>query len=431
MQVYLTTLGCRLNEAEVESWASAFQRQGHTLTAQADSADLVVINTCAVTEEAARKSRQLIRRVQRQNPHAKLVVSGCFVSLNPTQALEGVDVVVSNRDKDRLVAIATDTLGVPARPEFASEPGEIAMLPRRRNRAFVKVQDGCRHRCTFCVVTIARGEERSRQIGDVVAQINALTAQGVKEVVLTGVHLGAYGRDLGSDLAELIRAVLNDTDCPRLRFGSLEPWDLPPKFFRLFAEARLMPHLHLPLQSGSDRVLRRMARRCRTRHFETLVERARSEIADFQVSTDIIVGFPGETDREWQEGLQFIEGVGFLHLHIFPYSPRPYTQASRFTEQVPDAIKRQRAIELHALARRMKTGVLSAYLGREFAVLWEAVRPADTQGEIRYLGYTPNFLRVETKPPAGLVLQNTIQKARLKAIGQDGEKLIAELAELR
>ncbi|MGH8580546.1 MAG: tRNA (N(6)-L-threonylcarbamoyladenosine(37)-C(2))-methylthiotransferase MtaB [Gammaproteobacteria bacterium] len=428
MHVYLTTLGCRLNEAEIESWASAFQRQGHALTPQADIADLVVINTCAVTEEATRKSRQLIRRVQRQNPHAKLVVSGCFVSLDGAQALEGVDVVVTNRDKDRLVAIATDALSVPAMPEFATEPGEIAVFPRRRNRAFVKVQDGCRHRCTFCVVTIARGEERSRRIGDVVAQINALTAQGVKEVVLTGVHLGAYGRDLGSDLVELIIAVLNDTDCPRLRLGSLEPWDLHPSFFRLFAEARLMPHLHLPLQSGSDSVLKRMARRCRIRDFETLVERARSEIADFQVSTDIIVGFPGETDQEWQEGLRFIEGIGFLHLHIFPYSPRPYTQASRFAEQVPVAIKRGRALELHALARRMKTGVLSAHLGRTFAVLWEAVRPAGTEGVIRYLGYTPNFLRVETTPPTGLALENMIQKARLKALAQDGEKLIGELA---
>ncbi|MGH6635604.1 MAG: tRNA (N(6)-L-threonylcarbamoyladenosine(37)-C(2))-methylthiotransferase MtaB [Gammaproteobacteria bacterium] len=428
MHVYLTTLGCRLNEAEIESWASAFRRQGHALTAQADSADLVVVNTCAVTEEAGRKSRQLIRRVQRQNPHAKLVVSGCFVSLDGTQALEGVDVVVSNRDKDRLVEIATDALSLPAMPEFATEPGEAAMFPHRRNRAFVKVQDGCRHRCTFCVVTIARGEERSRRISDVVAQINALTAQGVKEVVLTGVHLGGYGSDLGSDLAELIRAVLNDTDCRRLRLGSLEPWNLPPKFFRLFAAARLMPHLHLPLQSGSDSVLKRMARRCRTRDFEALVAHARSEIADFQASTDIIVGFPGETEREWQEGLQFIEGIEFLHLHVFPYSPRPGTQASRFAEQVTAAIKRRRTMELHALAKRMKARVLSAHLGREFSVLWESAQPADTQGAIRYLGYTPNFLRVETTPPAGRVLENMIQKARIKALGQDGEKLIAALA---
>ncbi|MGH8614062.1 MAG: tRNA (N(6)-L-threonylcarbamoyladenosine(37)-C(2))-methylthiotransferase MtaB [Gammaproteobacteria bacterium] len=426
MHVYLTTLGCRLNEAEIESWANAFHRQGYALTGQPDSADLVVVNTCAVTAEAARKSRQLIRRVQRQNPHAKLVVSGCFVSLNGAQALEGVDLIVSNRDKDRLVEMATDALRVPAMPAFATEPGEVAMVPRRRSRAFVKVQDGCRHRCTFCVVTIARGEERSRRISDVVAQINTLAGQGVKEVVLTGVHLGGYGCDLGSDLAELIGAVLNDTDCPRLRLGSLEPWDLPPKFFRLFAEARLMPHLHLPLQSGSDSVLKRMARRCRTRDFEALIERARSEVADFLVSTDIIVGFPGETDREWQQGLQFIQGIGFLHVHIFPYSPRPYTQASRFAEKVPDAIRRRRALELHALARRMRAGVLAAHLGREFPVLWEAPRPADTEEGTRYLGYTPNFLRVETSPSAGPALENTIQRVTLNALGQDGEKLMAE-----
>ena len=269
MRVALTSLGCRLNEAELEHWATGFQAAGYRLSNSVDDADLVVVNTCAVTGEAVKKSRQLIRRTRRRNAKAKLVVSGCYASLQPgiINELPGVDLVVSNPEKDHLVDIVKQRLAAEAMPETATEPGQAALFARGRNRAFIKIQDGCRHKCTFCIVTVARGAERSRAIKDIIGEINGLHSRQILEVTLTGVHIGGYGHDLGTDLSSLIKMILSETDVPRLRLGSLEPWNLDEDFFMLFDNPRFMPHLHLPLQSGSDSVLRRMGRRCMTREF--------------------------------------------------------------------------------------------------------------------------------------------------------------------
>lgn len=428
-QVYLHALGCRLNEAEIQAWARDFQIRGYGIGSAPEVADLVVLNTCAVTQEAARKSRQLIRRAQRFNPQAKLVVTGCFASLTPTavQAIDGVDLVIDNRDKDRLVDIALRELDFNTMGEVVTEPGAVPLFALGRNRAFVKVQDGCRYRCTFCVVTAARGQERSRSIADVVEEISSLTARGVKEAVLSGVHLGGYGNDIGGSLFDLINALLADTDLPRLRLGSLEPWDLPGNFFDLFRNPRLMPHLHLPLQSGSDTVLRRMARRCKTRDFQQLIARARDEVPDFSVTTDIIVGFPGETEREWQEGLQFIETIGFSHIHLFGYSPRQGTKAAHLPGQIPKAIKQQRSRQLHQLGRRMKQESLKKYMGRVLPILWENSTPHAVDGLTRYTGYTPNFLRVHVKIPTGKSLDNEIEPARIHSLTEGQDAALAEL----
>ncbi len=232
MLVHLKTLGCRLNEAELETWAQAFQKAGHAVTKQAQAAQIIVINSCAVTSDAARKSRQLIRRIHRDNPQAKLVVSGCYATLNQQEAesLLGVDLVVSNKDKDQLVEKTLTELTPNTMPAMSTEPAEISLFTRGRQRAFVKVQDGCRYRCTFCIVTVARGEEVSRPVQAVIDEINALYEQGIHEVILTGVHLGGYGGDLGNNLSDLIRAILAQTHIPRLRLGSLEPWELPADF---------------------------------------------------------------------------------------------------------------------------------------------------------------------------------------------------------
>ena len=207
MQIHLKTLGCRLNEAELETWAQGFQTAGHSITQRLDDAQLVVLNSCAVTEDAVRKSRQLIRRIHRDNPLAKLVVSGCYASLNETEAaqLMGVDLIIGNKHKDRLVEKTLSELNLDSMPAMSTEPGEVSLFSRGRQRAFVKVQDGCRYRCTFCIVTVARGEETSRTIQEITNEINNLHSQGIKEVIITGVHLGGYGSDIGCDLAELIR----------------------------------------------------------------------------------------------------------------------------------------------------------------------------------------------------------------------------------
>ena len=209
MKIHLKTLGCRLNEAELETWAQAFQKSGHQITRQAQAAHLIVINSCAVTQDAARKSRNLIRKIHRDNPQAKLVVSGCYATLNQDEAasLMGVDLVVSNKDKDQLVERTLTELNMGTMPAMSTEPGEISLFTRGRQRAFIKVQDGCRYRCTFCIVTVARGEEVSRPVQAVIDEINTLHKQGITEVILTGVHLGGYGSDLGNNLSDLIKAI--------------------------------------------------------------------------------------------------------------------------------------------------------------------------------------------------------------------------------
>lgn len=416
MQIHLKTLGCRLNEAELETWAQAFQVQGHAITNEISTAQLVVINSCAVTQDAARKSRQLIRRIHRENPKAKLVVSGCYATLNAEEAqnLLGVDLVVSNKDKAQLVEKALQELTFETMPAMATEPAEIALFTRGRQRAFVKVQDGCRYRCTFCIVTVARGEEVSRAISDVVEEINTLHAQGINEVILTGVHLGGYGSDNGENIVTLIQAILEKTSIPRLRLGSLEPWELNDDFFELFKNSRLMPHLHLPLQSGSDAVLRRMARRCKTQEYLQLVNLLRSQNPHFNITTDIIVGFPNETEEEWQESFEFIKQCGFGHIHIFTYSPREGTKAATLPNPVPHEIKKQRSEQLHHLAQEMKQTFYLQNVGEKFEVLWEGQREILENGNVKMFGYTPNYLRVACEMPENESLENQITTFTLK-----------------
>lgn len=404
MRVALKSLGCRVNEAELESWARAFRAAGHQVVGDAEPADLVVVNSCAVTEEAVRKSRSLLRRVHREKPLAKLALTGCYATLAPDEAASlGVDLIISNADKDRLVEITERELNPVGMPALATDPEAATLLPSNRQRAFIKVQDGCRYRCSFCIVTAARGDERSRPVPPIIDEINTLAEAGVQEVVLTGVHLGGYGSDLGLSLDRLIAAALTETDVPRIRLGSLEPWELPDRFFEQFTDARLMPHLHLPLQSGSDTILKRMARRCRTRDFSQLVARARAAVPDINITTDIIVGFPGEAEKEWAESLAFIEEMAFGHVHIFPYSPRSGTHAATLPNPVPVSVKKERSVLLHRLARQMKDAYQRRFLGRRFPVLIEG-----SEGGRDVQGYTPNYLRVATAPPSNRCLVNRI-----------------------
>jgi threonylcarbamoyladenosine tRNA methylthiotransferase MtaB len=429
MLVHLKTLGCRLNEAELETWAQAFQKSGHQITKQAEAANLIVINSCAVTQDAARKSRQLIRRIHRDNPQAKLVVSGCYATLNEDEAasLLGVDLIVSNKDKDQLVEKTLTELNMDSMPVLSTEPGEISLFTRGRQRAFVKVQDGCRYRCTFCIVTVARGEESSRPVQAVIDEINALHQQGITEVILTGVHLGGYGSDLGNNLSDLIKAILAETQIPRVRLGSLEPWELPGDFFELFNNTRLMPHLHLPLQSGSDTVLRRMARRCKTEEFSAIVSQLRAKIPHFNITTDIIVGFPGETEEEWQDSFNFIKKIGFGHIHIFTYSKREGTKAAGLPNQVNNEVKKQRSKQLHELAEEMKQAFSVSNVGNEFPVLWEGYSEPLDNGMQRVFGYTPNYLRVGCEISSDLSVENRTINCAITAV-EEGY-VVGELAE--
>ena len=425
MKILLKALGCRLNEAELEQWALVFRSNGHQIITEVEQADLVILNSCAVTVDAGRKSRQLTNRLYRQNPEAHLVVTGCYATLNLDEVAEslGVDLVVSNADKDKLPSIVMDKFAVRTMPLIAIEPGETSLFLRGRQRAFIKIQDGCRYRCTFCIVTVARGEERSRSIKEIIEEINHFHQQGLQEIVLTGVHVGGYGSDINSSLHDLVTQILAETDIPRIRFASVEPWDLPEDFFALFDNTRVMPHMHLPLQSGADTVLRRMSRRCKTGDFRQLVEHARSVVSDFNITTDIIVGFPGETEDEWQQSMEFVESIGFGHLHVFSYSPREGTKAARLPNPVQSAIKKQRGQAMRLLGERMKHAMFEAQKGKVTQVLWEKEQ-SDNNGNLVFFGYTPNYLKVQTHVCEDQRLENQIITTRLETFSPEDQSLL-------
>jgi len=427
VQIHLKAIGCRLNEAELEGWAREFKADGHTLVNEANEADLMVFNSCAVTQQAVRKSRQYIKRIQRDNPSAKIIMSGCYASLDPAEAAGalGVDLVVENKQKDQLVKIATQELNLPVMPQAATEPGESSLFQRGRQRAFIKIQDGCRYRCTFCIVTVARGEERSRSLQEIIDEINQFHRQGIQEIALTGVHVGGYGSEIDSSLYQLLEMILNETDMPRIRLASVEPWDLPEHFFQLFANPRLMPHMHLPLQSGTNSVLRRMARRCKTADFMELVKQARRAVPDFNITSDIIVGFPGETEEEWQQSLEFIKQIGFGHLHIFSYSPRSGTKAATLANPVPEKVKKERSKILHQLAQEMKLKTLESYIGRQVEVLWEGKGKIQENGQKRYWGYAPNYLRVAIDVEPEQEMSNQITLVTLNSVDAEAECLLS------
>jgi len=412
VNVVLRALGCRLNEAELEQWGRDFRRHGHTIITAPEDADIIILNSCAVTLEAGKKSRKLLNRLYRTNPEAYLVVTGCYASLNQTEvaATLGVDLVVSNAEKDQLVTLVSEKFAIKTMPLIAMEPEQTSLFIRGRHRAFIKIQDGCRYRCTYCIVTVARGEERSRQEQDIIKEINDFHQQGLQEVVLTGVHVGGYGSDLKTSLYQLVSRILAETDIPRIRFASVEPWDLPFSFFALFENPRLMPHMHLPIQSGVDSVMRRMSRRCKTAEFSVLVQKLREVIPHFNVTTDIIVGFPGETKAEWQQTLEYIESIGFGHLHVFPFSPREGTKAAGLANPVPHSIKKQRSVEMRALGDRLRQSFYEQHIGTTADVLWERAQKNDA-GQWIISGYSPNYLKTQAIVSSADIYENTIEAA--------------------
>ena len=330
MKVFLDTVGCRLNQSEIEAMARQFRAAGHEIVAGAGDADLVVVNTCTVTSQAASDSRQKVRQAVRLGAD-QVVLTGCWSTLEPEQALAlpNVHKIFPNDQKDELVK---DLLGLPE-PEFELEPLARQPLPgiHMRTRAFTKVQDGCDNHCTFCITTLARGEGLSRSIPDVMKDIQAALLGGTREIVLTGVHLGSWGNDRAGKtgkLTDLIHTILAETDVPRLRLSSLEPWDIDEDFFGLWQDPRLCRHLHLPLQSGSAGVLRRMARKVTPRSYADLLAAARNAIPGIAITTDLIAGFPGETEEEFAETLEFVENMEFSGGHVFTYSARAGTAAA-------------------------------------------------------------------------------------------------------
>lgn len=417
MKIFLDTIGCRLNQAEIEHMARQFRAAGHEIVASADHAEMAVVNTCAVTTQAASDSRGKIRTIARAGVE-EIVATGCWTSLQPKEAaaLPNVKHVVTNDKKDTLVPQA---LNLP--PEtFDLEPIDRTPIPglHRRTRAFIKVQDGCDNKCTFCITTVARGEGRSRPLADVIADINSALAGDSKEIVLTGVHLGSWGQEMDSHLRDLVKAILRETDVRRLRLSSLEPWDLDADFFSLWEDDRLMPHLHLPLQSGSDSTLRRMARKTTTESFRELVDAARNVMPDVAITTDIIAGFPGETEEEFTETLEFVKEIGFTGGHVFSYSPRPGTGAARMKGQVKPELRKKRNRILQEAIEESARSYRERFIGQTMSVLWESTTEYGEYGW-RMEGWSGNYLRVSAAAPSPR--WNEVDEVELLEV--DGEKV--------
>ena len=398
MRIYLEFLGCRLNEAELSSWRRQLQGSGATIVTAPEEADVLTINTCAVTKEATRKSKQRIRSLHRRNPQAKIVATGCYATLEP-EVLEnnlGVDMIVSNQEKDLLVPKLKAQFSEGEMPKAALEPIAQSAFSVSRTRAFIKVQDGCRNKCSFCIVTIARGEERSRSIKEIVEEVNELHQLGYQELVITGVHLGGYGGEIGTNLRELVEAILMDTSIPRIRLGSLEPWDFPKGFFELWSNPRLCPHLHLPLQAGSNSVLKRMIRRCSVEEYQALTEAALTQNPYFHISSDFIVGFPGETQEEFLQTLKTIKTLPFGDLHLFTYSARAGTAAMRLRNHVPKAIAKERHRILKELASEKRAERMLLMDKQFHSILWEReAQSIEGSQELKWSGYTDNYFRAE------------------------------------
>jgi threonylcarbamoyladenosine tRNA methylthiotransferase MtaB len=419
LRVAFSSLGCKVNSSETESFISGFLARGYQIVPFEDEADVYVVNTCTVTSVADRKSRQEIRQAGRANPLALVAATGCYVSVANRELgnlLPGNLLVVHNREKDRLVERVEEELAFrqsctgtsmrPAqRPLPAGRGGAPApLLPvavgadQQRTRATLKVQDGCNAGCTFCIIPRARGGPRSVPLAEAVQAARALELHGYHEIVLTGVLLGSYGRDLPGEpnLASLIKAILTQTAHLRIRISSIEPQDLDPAWFGLWADRRLCRHLHIPLQSGSDGILRAMRRHYCVAEYADLVDRARTAIPDLAVTTDLLVGFPGEDEARFDETITFLRHVAFAGMHVFRYSARPGTPAARMPDQLAQTMKAERSERVREMAREGSEQFHRRFIGTTQEVLWE-----HATGDIWH-GLTDNYLHVSARSQADL-----------------------------
>lgn len=419
MKVFFDLIGCRLNQAEIEQYAAQFRSQGHEITGSRENADLIIINTCAVTAAAASDSREKIR-IAGNNPKAQIIVTGCWSDMDSetAAALPGVVKIIPNQKKDFLPSII---LGI-SPEQFDLEPIKREPLPgvHARTRAFIKVQDGCDNFCTFCVTRLVRGKARSVSFEEILQRIQSVQLADGKEIVLTGVNLGAWGLDLNprTDLTGLLKRILMETDIPRIRLSSLETWNLTEDFVRLWENPRLCPHFHIPLQSGSESVLKRMARRTRLSDFRELVRQARSLDPAFAITTDVIVGFPGETEQEFQQTLDFIREINFSGGHVFPFSSRPGTAAARMDGKITGRIVKERSRILRDEFLKQKDRFYQSFVGETMRVLWENSSVYENNNWELH-GMTGNYLTIKSHFPKRL--QNEISEVKIEHY--DGKSL--------
>ena len=415
----IETHGCKLNQADTLVIAREFKEAGLMQVAEDERADVYVVNSCTVTHVADRKARHALRAARRRNPNATIVATGCYAQRTPEalEAIAEIDLVFGNVQKPRLVRQVLDWRGEQAVPCATGDEAEYFSPHVDRSRAMVKIQEGCNQVCAYCIVPKVRGRERSIPTDELVSEVSAHAASGYKEVVLTGTQLGSYGFDLaGSSLVSLIGAIIARTDIERLRVSSLQPKEMTDELLALWDDPRLCPHFHMPLQSGSDSILRKMRRRYDSRDYAETVERIRSRIPNASVTADVIVGFPGESERDFRDTYELCERIGFADMHVFPYSVRPGTSAAHYEGHVPPDVKGERMRALLELAKRQARQFRLSRIGAVRRVLWEGQGMRDNS--LWWFGLTDEYIRVRTNSARPLL--NEITPVTLTALADDG-----------
>lgn len=427
------TLGCKVNQADTASMEGIFRRAGYEVVPFNETADVYLINTCVVTNNGQRRSRQIINRAVRHNPLSLTVVTGCYPQTAPEEvkAIDGVDVIIGNQERGRIVELVelalnekrTEILDNVQKMTVDTKFEELgAGTETDKTRAFLKIQEGCNQYCTYCIIPYARGPLRSRSLESIKTEVGKLVAAGYKEVVLIGIHLGCYGKELGGKLTlyDAVEAALSVEGLKRLRLGSLESVEVDPRILDLMArDKRLCRHLHLPLQSGCDKILKAMHRPYDTARYAELLRNIREQLPDITITTDVIVGFPGESEEDFAETMRFAERCGFAKMHIFPFSKRKGTPAAKMPEQIIEAVKEQRAAALGELDEKMFHACLEQAVGTESEVLFE--QPVDDE---HIEGLTGNYQRVIVK--ASVSLCGEI--AKVKIVGVQDDFLLGELS---
>ncbi len=423
--VAFITLGCKVNQTETEAMAGIFRQGGYTVADPGEHADVYVVNTCSVTHLGERKSRQMVRRATRLNPGAIIAVTGCFAQIAPADAasIEGVDVVIGTRDRDRILDFVEEAIKEKHKVVAVSdimEAREFEDIPLRgvpgRTRAFLKIQDGCDNYCSYCIIPYARGHLRSRTLESITMETRHLAEAGFREIVLTGINLGAYGREGGiHSLTDAVRTVLEEPRIARVRLSSTESLEISEELIGLMEDDhRMCPHLHLPLQSGEDSILTAMRRSYKTADYSRLLENLRRRVPDLAVTTDVIVGFPDETQECFDKTLNFVAAMEFAKIHVFPYSRRVGTPAATFAHQVDDAEKKRRVAELLAVGDRSGTQYRQRFVGRSMSVLVEMTGGRTAEG------LTPNYQRVILQEGATAFKENELVEVELESVTAEG-----------
>ncbi len=424
-RVSFHTLGCKLNFSETSTLARQFESGGYERVSDERDADICVINSCSVTEHADKKCRNLVRRIHRRNPQAIIAVTGCYAQLKPEEiaAIDGVDIVLGNNYKGELYKVTSEMLAKADKPFVSSCSAEeltsffAAFSSGDRTRAFLKVQDGCDYKCAYCTIHYARGSSRNMPIADLVVEANRIAQLGQKEIVITGVNTGDFGRTTGESFIDLLRALDGVEGIERYRISSIEPNLLTDEIIGFCAAShKFQPHFHIPLQSGCDKILASMRRRYTTERYAARIEAVRRAMPEAFIGVDVIVGFPGETDSDFEATYDFISGINPSYLHIFPFSERPGTPAVDFTGKVPPQVATLRVKRLEELCGRLHREFCERFVGRRLEVLFEGACRGGMMS-----GFTGNYIKV--KAPLNRSLINRIVPVTLDRIGDDCEAI--------